>query len=134
MREEQSEPCAPWGALHPGNRVKNQSQKKTDDGNTVHIRTEPKGRDNMFRPECFSMFPSLQTVQIETDFGTTPFHFRWDALLESVQSMPSFIILIVKGDWIEDALSEQVIAMFEKAGWGMTYSFRELTVRNIHLD
>ena len=72
------------------------------------------------------MFPSLQTVTINTsDFGSS-YKFGLRTFLESLVMMPRALTLIVVANdigckWAEDALNEDISAEFDAAGWNIKW-------------
>ena len=82
----------------------------------------PNGKDNVLKPEWLSMFPSLQTVTINT-FGSS-YKFGLRTFLESLVMMPRALTLIVEDEddeWAEDALTEDISAEFDAAGWNIKW-------------
>ncbi len=79
------------------------------------------GKDNVLRPEWISMFPSLHSVTIRT--GYDDYKFRLEALLESMQSISPSITVSVedRGEWIQSAMTDEVSAAFDAAGWSLEY-------------
>ncbi|MCP4477426.1 MAG: hypothetical protein GY818_04980 [Planctomycetaceae bacterium] len=88
------------------------------------------GMDNVLKPEWIPIFPSLNTVEIDTNGDA--FKFRFEALLESMQSIPSSVTVIVDdgGQWIESALTDDVLASYDAAGWNMDYKYPKLTMKS----
>ena len=84
----------------------------------------PNGKDNVLKPEWLSMFPSLQTVTINTSFMFCSYKFGLRTFLESLVMMPRALTLIVVdeyGYWAEDALNEDISAEFDAAGWNIKW-------------
>ncbi len=87
------------------------------------------GKDNVLRPEWISMFPSLHSVTIRTG-GV--YKFRLEALLESMQSISPSITVTVDdwGTWVQSAMTDEVSAAFDAAGWRMEYKERKLVIKS----
>ena len=83
------------------------------------------GKDNVLRPEWISMFPSLHSVTINT--WNKVYKFRLEALLESMQSISPSVTVTVKddGEWIQKALTDDISAAFDAAGWNLKYKERD---------
>ncbi len=88
------------------------------------------GKDNVVRPEWISMFPSVHTLNVKTEGKW--YKFRLEALLESMQSISSSITVTVDdkdgivdyrmiGSWIQSALTDEIVAAFDAAGWNIEY-------------
>ena len=83
------------------------------------------GKDNVLRPEWISMFPSLHSVTINTNGSI--YKFRLEALLESMQSISPSVTVTVDdgGKWIQSALTDEISAAFDAAGWNIEYETGE---------
>jgi len=78
-------------------------------------------KDNVFKPEWISIFPSLQSVMILDHGGDYKFDLK--VLLESMQSIsPSITVSVIdKGKWTAKALTDKVSAEFCENGWDIEY-------------
>ena len=79
------------------------------------------GKENVLNPKWIQMFPSLNSVYIST-YGDY-YKFRLEALLDSMQSISPSITVTVHdaGVWIKNALSDEISAAFDAAGWDIEY-------------
>ena len=88
------------------------------------------GKDNVMKGEWISMFPALKSMEINTlrDF----YKFRFEAFLDSMKSIPSPVTMAVNdgGRWIESALSDEVLASYDAAGWSMEYKAKKLVIQS----
>ena len=87
------------------------------------------GNDNVMKGEWISMFPALKAVEIKT-LGDV-YKFRFEALLESIQSIPSSVMIVVddEGHWIESALTDEISTAYDAAGWNIEYKKRKLVIK-----
>ena len=67
------------------------------------------------------MFLLLRTLNIDT-MGDV-YKFRLEALLESMQSISPSVTVTVDdgGQWIQSALTDDISAAFDAAGWNIEY-------------
>ena len=87
----------------------------------------PNGKDNVIKPEWLSMFPSLETLTINTASYVHDYKFQLKALMESITVMSPSITVNVKdgGNWAQKALNEDVSAEYDAIGWTIEYVEKE---------
>ena len=103
-----------------------------NEGGMDCVRRPPKGKDNVFRPEWISMFPNVDTLEIETSYK----RFRWEALVESMSSVSSLITVIVEDGvfddekWLGKAFTDEISAEFDAAGWNAEFDGQKLVIKS----
>lgn len=78
-----------------------------------------KGNDNVLKGEWISIFPAVHRVDIDAEYG---YHFRLEALLDSMKALPLSVSTVTVsdwGEWIKDIPIDDINPLFAESGWNM---------------